>query len=98
MPDSSGVTELPCSASGNRPAELSSEDKPTPSQMIAQAMMTKAVTSGKVSADEVAQLVYDGIEAGRFYIYTHPKTLRMVQTRLEDVHRRLCASDSGRTA
>ncbi len=69
----------------NRPAALCREDDPTPSQMIAQAMMTKAVTSGKLTADEVAQLVYDGIEARRFYIYTHPHALRMVQTRMEDV-------------
>jgi NAD(P)-dependent dehydrogenase (short-subunit alcohol dehydrogenase family) len=69
----------------NRPAELKSDEKPTPSQMIAQAMSTKAVTSGKVSAADVAKLVYDGIEAGQFYIYTHPKSLVSVKTRMEDV-------------
>jgi len=69
----------------NRPDELKSQAKPTPSQMIAQAMSTKAVTSGKVSADDTAKLVFDGIEANRFYLYTHPQALGMVQTRLEDV-------------
>lgn len=69
----------------NRPAELRSEGKPTASQMIAQAMSTKAVTSGKVSAAETAQLVFDAVEAGQFYVYTHPQALGMVQTRLEDV-------------
>ncbi|AWI52947.1 hypothetical protein DEH84_05535 [Aquabacterium olei] len=69
----------------NRPAELRSEGKPTPSQMIAQAMSTKAVTSGKVTATDTAKLVFDAIEAGQFYIYTHPQALAMVQTRLEDV-------------
>lgn len=69
----------------NRPAELRSEGKPTPSQMIAQAMSTKAVTSGKVTAADTAKLVFDAIEAGQFYIYTHPQALAMVQTRLEDV-------------
>ncbi len=69
----------------NRPAELRSEGKPTPSQLIAQAMSTKAVTSGKVSAADVAGLVYDAIEAGQFYIYTHPKSLASVRTRMEDV-------------
>jgi hypothetical protein len=53
--------------------------------MIAQAMSAKAVTSGKVTAADVAKLVFDAIEAGQFYIYTHPKALGMVQTRLEDV-------------
>ncbi len=69
----------------NRPESLRTDAKPTPSQMIAQAMSTKAVTSGKVSAAETAQLVFDAIEANRFYIYTHPQALGMVQTRLEDV-------------
>lgn len=69
----------------NRPREMRSEGKPTPSQIIAQAMSTKAVTSGKVTAADTAELVYQGIEAGRFYIYTHPKALGMVQVRMEDV-------------
>jgi short-subunit dehydrogenase len=69
----------------NRPNELRSEGKPTASQMIAQAMSTKAVTSGKVTATETAALVYDAVEKGQFYIYTHPQALSMVQTRLEDV-------------
>jgi NAD(P)-dependent dehydrogenase (short-subunit alcohol dehydrogenase family) len=69
----------------NRPTELKSEGKPTPSQLIAQAMSSKAVTSGKVSAADVAQIVFDGVEQGQFYLYTHPKALASVQVRLEDV-------------
>ena len=69
----------------NRPAELRSEGKPTASQMIAQAMSTKAVTSGRVTAADTAQLVFNAIAAGQFYVYTHPQALGMVQTRLEDV-------------
>ena len=69
----------------NRPKELRAEGKPTASQLIAQAMSTKAVTSGKVTAAETAALVYDGVEQGKFYLYTHPQALGMVQTRLEDV-------------
>ena len=69
----------------NRPAELRSDGKPTASQMIAQAMSTKAVTSGRVTAADTAQLVFNAIEAGQFYVYTHPQALGMVQTRLEDV-------------
>ncbi|MBA4109581.1 MAG: hypothetical protein C0487_08310 [Leptothrix sp. (in: Bacteria)] len=69
----------------NRPAELRSGGKPTPSQMIAQAMSTKAVTSGRVSATDVAQLVFNAVEQNHFYVYSHPQALGMVQTRLEDV-------------
>jgi NAD(P)-dependent dehydrogenase (short-subunit alcohol dehydrogenase family) len=69
----------------NRPEELRSDAKPTASQMIAQVMSSKAVTSGKLTATDVAKLVFDGVEKGQFYLYTHPQALAMVQTRLEDV-------------
>jgi NAD(P)-dependent dehydrogenase (short-subunit alcohol dehydrogenase family) len=57
----------------------------TQSQRIQQAMTSKAVTSGKVSAADVAQRVFDGISANRFYIYSHPKALKSVQVRMEDI-------------
>ena len=70
----------------NRPAELKvSGAKPTRSQLIGQAMSDKAVGSGKVSAADVAQKVFDAIAAKQFYIYSHPKAIASVQTRLEDV-------------
>ena len=59
--------------------------KPTRSQRIAQTMTGKAVGSGKVSAADVAALVFDALRAKRFYIYSHPKALASVQLRMEDV-------------
>jgi short-subunit dehydrogenase len=70
----------------NRPDELKVPGaKPTQSQLIGQAMSDKAVGSGKVTAAEVAQMVFDAIAANRFYIYSHPKAIGSVQTRLEDI-------------
>jgi NAD(P)-dependent dehydrogenase (short-subunit alcohol dehydrogenase family) len=70
----------------NRPADFAdAEAKPTRSQLIAQAMSDKAVTSGKVTAAQVAQWVFDAMDEQRFYIYSHPKSLASVQVRLEDV-------------
>jgi NAD(P)-dependent dehydrogenase (short-subunit alcohol dehydrogenase family) len=70
----------------NRPSEMKEPGvRATRSQMIAQAMSDKAVGSGRVSAAEVAQFVFDAMQQGRFYIYSHPKALGGVQTRLEDV-------------
>jgi hypothetical protein len=70
----------------NRPDAMSDAGaKPTRSQRIAQAMITKAVDSGKVSAAQVAGFVFDALRERRFYIYSHPKALGAVQTRLEDV-------------
>jgi NAD(P)-dependent dehydrogenase (short-subunit alcohol dehydrogenase family) len=69
----------------NRPAATAGADKPTRSQRIAQAMVGKAVEAGKVSAADVAAMVFDGVRQRRFYIYSHPKALASVQARLEDV-------------
>ncbi len=68
----------------NRPADLPAA-RPTRSQLIAQAMSDKAVSSGKVTAAQVAQFVYDAMAEKRFYIYSHPKALASVQVRLEDI-------------
>ena len=68
----------------NRPGDLPA-DKPTKSQLIGQAMSDKAVGSGKVTAAEVAQKVFDAAAAGQFYIYSHPKAIASVQTRMEDI-------------
>ena len=58
---------------------------PTRSQLVAQAMSEQAVTRGKVTAAQVAQWVFDAMAARQFYIYSHPKSLASVQTRLEDI-------------
>lgn len=70
----------------NRPASMADE-KPTKSQLIGQAMTDKAVTSGKVTAAEVAQKVFDAVAADQFYIFSHPKALGNVQSRMESILR-----------
>ena len=70
----------------NRPDEHKAAGaKPTKSQLIGQAMNDKAVGSGKVSAANVAQMVFDAMVANQFYIYSHPKSIASVQVRMEDV-------------
>ena len=70
----------------NRPAEMTDTGRQlTRSQLIGQAMSDKAVSSGKVSAAEVAKAVFDAIAERRFYVYSHPKSLGSVQVRLEDI-------------
>lgn len=68
----------------NRPSELQGS-KPTRSQLISQAQTDKAVSSGKLSAADVARMVFDAMDEERFYIFSHPQALQGVQTRLEDV-------------
>ncbi|MCX7663300.1 MAG: SDR family oxidoreductase [Tepidimonas fonticaldi] len=68
----------------NRPTDLPSA-APTRSQLIGQAMSEKAVSSGKVTAAEVAQRVFEAIEQDRFYIYSHPHALAPVAQRLQAI-------------
>lgn len=68
----------------NRPGELAT-GQPTQSQLIGQAMSDKAVSSGKVTAAEVAQKVFDAMASDTFYIYSHPKALGNMQTRADAI-------------
>jgi NAD(P)-dependent dehydrogenase (short-subunit alcohol dehydrogenase family) len=69
----------------NRPAELQDAAKPTRSQAIAQAMSERAVTGGKVSAEQVIAMVFEALREKRFYIFSHPHALGGLQTRMEDI-------------
>jgi len=64
---------------GEAPARL------TKSQLIGKAMSEKAVSSGKVTAAEVAQSVFHAIETDQFYVYSHPKALGNVRSRMEGI-------------
>ncbi len=68
----------------NRPEAMQGEAL-TASQRINQAMTTKAVASGRVSAAEVAQKVFDAAAAGQFYIFSHPQALGNVRSRMEGI-------------
>lgn len=68
----------------NKPAEMADE-KLTQSQLIGQAMTDKAVSSGKVTAAEVAQAVFNALRHDQFYIYSHPKALGNVRSRMEAI-------------
>ena len=68
----------------NRPAGLNSETL-SKSQLIGRTMTGKAVSAGKVSAADVAERVFEAITTNQFYIYSHPKAIKSVQTRFEDI-------------
>jgi NAD(P)-dependent dehydrogenase (short-subunit alcohol dehydrogenase family) len=68
----------------NRPADLPSAEK-SRETLAREAMLKKAVTSGKVSADQVAQAVVAAVKEERFYILTHPRIKGAIQARMEDI-------------
>ena len=57
----------------------------TKSQLIGQAMSNKAVSSGKITAGEIAHRVFEAISANQFYVFSHPKALGNVQSRMESI-------------
>ena len=68
-----------------RPSDTKPDEPATRSQQLSQAMLEKAVTAGKVSAAEVAQMTFDAIRARQFYIYSHPQALGNVDRRMQDI-------------
>lgn len=69
----------------SRPTDMQNTETPTASMMLAQSMTHKAVSSGKLSAADVAQITFDAIRENKFYILTHPKIMATVQMRLDDI-------------
>ncbi len=69
----------------HRPDDLRNDASPTASQIISQLTLEKAVSSGKVSAAEVAERTFEAISNKNFYIYSHPAALNSVQKRMEDI-------------
>jgi len=69
----------------NRPETLRETTAPTASMLASQKASEKAVASGRISADAVAQQTFEAIRENRFYVITHPKILASVELRLQDV-------------
>jgi NAD(P)-dependent dehydrogenase (short-subunit alcohol dehydrogenase family) len=70
----------------NRPALLRNAQRAkTPEELAREEVMRKAVLSGKVSAEHVAEMVFDAVQSKRFYILTHPKIKAAIQMRMEDI-------------
>ena len=66
----------------NRPRELWNPGK-SPSKE--EALLKKAVASGKLSADEVARAVVAAVKEERFYVLTHPRIKGAIRARMEDI-------------
>jgi len=63
----------------NPPREIS------PLQRAKQAMLRKAAQSGRISEDQVAQMLISGVKANRFYILTHPRIKGAIEDRMHDI-------------
>ena len=66
----------------NRPRELWNPGK-NPSKE--EALLRKAVASGRLSADDVARAVIAAVKEERFYVLTHPRIKGAIRARMEDI-------------
>jgi len=68
----------------NRPGGPQDEAQ-TASQVAARESVRKAVSSGRLTAEDVAKTTFDAIRSDRFYIITHPKILGSIGLRHQDI-------------
>ena len=68
----------------NRPAGLEPTVK-SKETLAREALLKKAVASGRLSADDVAKAVVQAVKEERFYILTHPRIKGAIGARMEDI-------------
>jgi NAD(P)-dependent dehydrogenase (short-subunit alcohol dehydrogenase family) len=62
--------------------QVSKKSKET---LARQAMLEKAVSSGRLSADDIAAAVVTAVKEERFYVLTHPRIKGAIRARMEDI-------------
>ena len=67
-----------------------------PEDMERERQMRHAVESGRISPDDVAQMVFDGIVDERFYILTHPRIKAAIEERVQDIVQDRSPTDTSR--
>lgn len=68
----------------NRPAGLAAAPK-SKETLAREAMLRKAVASGRLSPDDIARAVVQAVKNERFYILTHPRIKGAIRARMEDI-------------
>ena len=70
----------------SRPVDLANPKREkSPELKAREAMLRKAVSSGKLSADDIARAVVDAVKQDRFYILTHPRISGAIRARMEAI-------------
>jgi NAD(P)-dependent dehydrogenase (short-subunit alcohol dehydrogenase family) len=77
----------------NRPADMSNDAPMTASQAALKAQLDKAVSSGKISAAQVAEMTFDAVREDRFYVVTHDRMMPSIELRMQDVVQRRNPTD-----
>jgi NAD(P)-dependent dehydrogenase (short-subunit alcohol dehydrogenase family) len=77
----SGIAE----SERSRPAALREARAKSAEDLAREATMRMAVQSGRLSAAEIANRVFEAVRHERFYVLTHPRILPAVEARMRDI-------------
>lgn len=69
----------------HRPAALKDATPKSAATLAREGMLKKAVSAGKLSADDVAEAVLAAVKDNRFYVLTHPRIKGAIRARMEDI-------------
>ena len=69
----------------SRPVDMQNAGEPTDSMIKAQQMIERAVSSGRLTAVDVANITFDAMRDRQFYILSHPNFMKLVNARLDDI-------------
>ncbi len=81
----------------NRPAGLANPARERTAEDVArEELLRKAVSAGKISAEQVADAVFEAVRDRRFYILTHQKIKGAIETRMQDILLERAPTDTSR--
>ncbi|MBI1394885.1 MAG: SDR family NAD(P)-dependent oxidoreductase [Betaproteobacteria bacterium] len=81
----------------NRPDALSNPAREKSADEVArEEALRHAVHSGRITAEQVADMVFDAIRDERFYVITHPKIKGAIETRMQDILLERSPTDTSR--
>ncbi len=69
----------------NRPDHLKDSRVPSQENLEMEEKVKYAVKAGKISAEDVADLVFQSIKKNEFYILSHPRIKPAIETRVKDI-------------
>ncbi|MBI3526574.1 MAG: SDR family oxidoreductase [Betaproteobacteria bacterium] len=69
----------------NRPDALRDEKEKSQADLQREEQLRHAVKSGRISAEQVADLVFQSIETDKFYILPHQKIKPAIEMRMQDI-------------
>ncbi|MBE7421831.1 MAG: SDR family NAD(P)-dependent oxidoreductase [Zoogloeaceae bacterium] len=69
----------------NRPERFGTAAPPSAASAACHARMGQAVKSGRLTADDMANAVFDAVAADRFYVIPHARIKQAVRLRMEDI-------------